>query len=190
MADDDGASNPFLELQAKLAQGRKMVIIALSVAAITAVVALLVIWLLYQQLSALQAADDRINTQCSTLQVRAQRLDESIDSLVDFRQDEMRRMAYFADQLRLVKEQCASGVDGKLQVLLVDREKQVQGMLQRILNGTEELANMTLGSRAWLDGYREAIQQFITDSKAREQELQNFASGQPNNVASEMNEAQ
>lgn len=88
------------------------------------------------------------------------------------------RMAYYERELESLEQEQVEKQQARIPPALLDRlieqEQSLQGFIESLRSGMQELAHMIQGSREWLELYNEQLDEVVEESEDRQQELEAF----------------
>lgn len=159
-------------LETKAVLNKYLFIAALSFCAILFAVMGTGLGVMYYKLSQLGQVAEQQESQ--PYEEEFKKLEQQLLLLADFRKSEMKKIQAYTAQLDAISNQCSLEKSAPYRDFLVSREKDYQKFIATLKSGTSDLANMTRGSREWLDGYNAELDKLSESSAARQQILENL----------------
>ena len=126
-------------------------------------------WLMFDKIAGLERA--ALAQQNESLDEQFAVLEERLMLIAEFRKSEVKKISKFTKELKKLSSDCSAEKAQPFINYLGQREDDFQTLLEVIGEGSSNLASMNKGSKSWLKGHSQSLQDLSGLSKARQLEL-------------------
>lgn len=162
--DDQESLDPATEiaqLKKTIQLNKRLILGILAASLISFSVLLTATGYFYVQLKAIKASPSK------ELQVQFDSLESNLKSLSYLLEADGHAISSYHLRINVLQEECSAAYNPERTAIFLNREQDYQKLLDEIRSGSEQLTNMTRGSRTWLKPYYQRLEKLKKRSTHR-----------------------